>query len=163
MAILAGLYNQVDYGSTASQVISVLCLFLFNSWFSVGWLGMTWLYPAEITPLRIRAPANGLSTACKLLVTVRMMLISLANWLFNFFVVMVTGPMFASIGWGTYVFFAALNFVLIFPVVYFYFPETKGKSLEEVSLVHAPLTPARPALCVRARQPPERCQVVFDG
>lgn len=66
MAILAGLYNQVDYGSTASQVISVLCLFLFNSWFSVGWLGMTWLYPAEITPLRIRAPANGLSTACKL-------------------------------------------------------------------------------------------------
>lgn len=55
MAILAGLYDLVYAGNTAAQVISVLCLFLFNSWFSVGWLGMTWLYPAEITPLRIRA------------------------------------------------------------------------------------------------------------
>lgn len=41
--------------------------------------------------------------------------------------------MFASIRWGTYVFFAALNFVVIFPVVFFYFPETKGRSLEEAS------------------------------
>lgn len=88
MAILAGLYELVYDGNTAAQVVSVLCLFLFNSWFSVGWLGMTWLYPAEITPLRIRAvgshhlshlpdtdrqPANGLSTA--------------SNWLWNFFVV----------------------------------------------------------------------------
>jgi predicted MFS family arabinose efflux permease len=119
MAILAGLYDLVYAGNKAAQVISVLCLFLFNSWFSVGWLGMTWLYPAEITPLRIRAPANGLATA--------------SNWLFNFFVVMVTGPMFEQITWGTYVFFAALNFVLILPVVYFFFPETKGRSLEEVS------------------------------
>lgn len=68
--ILAGLYDTVAT-STAAQVISVLCLFLFNTWFSVGWLGMTWLYPAEVTPLRIRAPANALSTA--------------SNWLFNFF------------------------------------------------------------------------------
>lgn len=58
MAILAGLYEPVDNGNTAAQVISVLCLFLFNSWFSVGWLGLTWLYPAEITPLRIRAVSH---------------------------------------------------------------------------------------------------------
>ena len=48
-------------------------LFVFNSFFAVGWLGMTWLYPAEIVPLRIRAPANALSTS--------------ANWIFNFMVV----------------------------------------------------------------------------
>jgi hypothetical protein len=41
MAVLAGLYNYTDT-SQAARVISVLCLFLFNTWFSIGWLGMTW-------------------------------------------------------------------------------------------------------------------------
>jgi len=77
--VLAGLYISVGNDSTAAQVISVLCLFLFNTWFSIGWLGMTWLYPAEVTPLRIRAPANALSTA--------------SNWLWNFFVVGSTLPL----------------------------------------------------------------------
>jgi len=58
MAILAGLYDLVYAGNKVAQVFSVLMLFLFNSWFSVGWLGMTWLYPAEITPLRIRAVSD---------------------------------------------------------------------------------------------------------
>jgi hypothetical protein len=79
---------------------------------------MTWLYPAEVTPLRIRAPANALSTA--------------SNWLFNFFVVMATGPMFETIGWGTYAFFAAMNLVIMLPSVLFFFPETRKYSLEDV-------------------------------
>lgn len=45
----------------------------------------------------------------------------------------VTGPMFATIGWGTYAFFAAMNIVIIFPTVYYLFPETKQRSLEDVS------------------------------
>lgn len=118
MAILAGLYNITNEGNKAAQGISVLMLFLFNTWFSLGWLGMTWLYPAEVTPLRIRAPANALSTA--------------SNWLFNFMVVMATAPMFNSIKWGTYAFFACCNALIIFPVVYVFFPETKKYSLEEL-------------------------------
>lgn len=123
-AILAGLYNITTYDENkVAQGFSVLMLFLFNTWFSVGWLGMTWLYPAEITPLQIRQPANALSTA--------------TNWIFNFMVVMCTGPMFENIGWGTYAFFACCNFVIILPVVIFFFPETKGKSLEEIDLIFA--------------------------
>ncbi|BEI81608.1 hypothetical protein CcaverHIS002_0207680 [Cutaneotrichosporon cavernicola] len=122
-AILAGLYKEVSDGNKAAQGVSVLMLFLFNTWFSIGWLGMTWLYPAEVTPLRIRAPANAVSTA--------------SNWLFNFMVVMATGPMFAKIGWGTYAFFAAMNGIIIFPVVYLYFPETKKYSLEELDIIFA--------------------------
>ena len=63
MAVLAGLYDIEKSGNKAAQVVSVLCLFLFNTWFSIGWLGMTWLYPAEVTPLRVRAQANALSTS----------------------------------------------------------------------------------------------------
>lgn len=47
---------------------------------------------------------------------------------------MVTGPMFATIGWGTYAFFSCLNGLVIFPLVFFFFPETKKYSLEDVRI-----------------------------
>ncbi|WVO14659.1 hypothetical protein L204_102296 [Cryptococcus depauperatus] len=123
MAVLAGLYNKSKEENKAAQVVSVLMLFLFNTWFSVGFLGITWLYPAEVTPLRIRAPANALSTA--------------SNWIFNFMVVMATGPMFANIRWGTYAFFACVNAIIIFPLTYIFFPETKKFSLEDLDIIFA--------------------------
>ncbi|ODO05042.1 hypothetical protein I350_05655 [Cryptococcus amylolentus CBS 6273] len=123
MAVLAGLYNKAQDQNKAAQVVSVLMLFLFNTWFSIGFLGITWLYPAEVTPLRVRAPANALSTA--------------SNWIFNFMVVMATGPMFANIGWGTYAFFAAMNGIIMFPGLYFFFPETKRYSLEDLDIIFA--------------------------
>jgi hypothetical protein len=78
------------------------------------------LYPAEIVPLKIRAPANGLSTS--------------ANWAFNFMVVMITPVSFSSIGYKTYIIFAVIN-AFIFPVVYFIYPETAYRSLEEIDTI----------------------------
>lgn len=49
---------------------------------------------------------------------------------------MVTGPSFNNISWGTYIVFAALN-AFIVPVVYFFFPETAGRSLEDMDVVFA--------------------------
>lgn len=96
-------------GGTAPGIIAAAFLFIFNTFFAIGWLGMTWLYPAEIVPLRIRAPANAVSTS--------------ANWAFNFMVVMITPVSFSSIGYKTYIIFAVIN-AFIFPVVYFFYPET---------------------------------------
>ena len=45
--------------------------------------------------------------------------------------------MFSGIGWGTYALFAALNIIIIFPVVYLYFPETKRYALEDIDLIFA--------------------------
>lgn len=78
---------------------------------------MTWLYPAEIVPLRIRAPANALSTS--------------ANWIFNFLVVMITPIAFNNIGYQTYIIFAVINAFMV-PCVYFFYPETAYRSLEEM-------------------------------
>jgi len=47
--------------------------------------------------------------------------------------------MFEQIGWGTYAFFAAMNIVIILPTVYFLFPETTKRSLEDVSSPWRPL------------------------
>ena len=57
-------------GSTKSGIAETVFLFLFNTCFAIGWLGMTWLYPAEIVPLKIRAPANAVATT--------------GNWIWNF-------------------------------------------------------------------------------
>ncbi|KAG5917245.1 hypothetical protein E4U61_002891 [Claviceps capensis] len=118
MAILAGVGSQKD--NTACQIAGIVFLFVFNTFFAVGWLGMTWLYPAEITPLRTRAPANALSTS--------------SNWIFNFMVVMITPVAFTNIGHHTYTIFAIINAVIV-PSVYFFFPETAYRSLEEMDTI----------------------------
>ncbi|KAM0199876.1 hypothetical protein ACHAPA_004247 [Fusarium lateritium] len=117
MAILAGVGSS---DARACQIVGIVFLFVFNSFFAVGWLGMTWLYPAEITPLRIRAPANALATS--------------SNWIFNWLVVMITPPAFQNIGSNTYIIFAVINAIMV-PSVYFFFPETAYRSLEEMDTI----------------------------
>ncbi|KAJ4386431.1 hypothetical protein N0V93_009327 [Gnomoniopsis smithogilvyi] len=116
MVVLAASSKYSDV-SKGAGITAAIFLFVFNSFFAVGWLGMTWLYPAEITPLAIRAPANAISTT--------------ANWIFNFLVVMVTPPAFANIGYQTYIIFAVINAFMV-PCVYFFYPETAYRSLEEM-------------------------------
>ena len=88
LAITASIKN------AQSGIATTVFLFVFNTFFAIGWLGMTWLYPAEIVPLRIRAPANAVSTS--------------ANWIWNFMVVMITPVSFSSIGYKTYIIFAVM-------------------------------------------------------
>ncbi|EEH10661.1 sugar transporter [Histoplasma capsulatum G186AR] len=121
MAVLAGANYRLTYlGDSKAGIAQAVFLFVFNTFFAIGWLGMTWLYPAEIVPLRIRAPTNALSTS--------------ANWVFNFMVVMITPVAFDSIGYKTYIIFAVIN-AFIFPTVYFFFPETRYRSLEEMDSI----------------------------
>ncbi|TKX25582.1 sugar transporter-like protein 12 [Elsinoe australis] len=117
MIVLTVTTQSIYTGQRNIGIAAASMLFLFNTFFAIGWLGMTWLIPSELTPLSIRAPANAISTT--------------ANWIFNFMVVMVTPPAFANIGNRTYLIFAVINFFMV-PSVYFFFPETAYRSLEEM-------------------------------
>jgi MFS family permease len=86
--------NKGNSTGVAAGIAQTVFLFVFNTFFAIGWLGMTWLYPAEIVPLKIRAPANALSTS--------------SNWIWNFMVVMITPVAFSTIGYKTYVIFAVM-------------------------------------------------------
>jgi MFS family permease len=105
----------LSQGNKAGALTATVMIFLFNTFFAIGWLGITWLYPAEVTPMRIRAEANGLSTS--------------ANWLFNYAVVQLSPILLNSIQWKTYFVFMCFNFAFI-PVVYYTFVETNGYKLE---------------------------------
>ncbi|BCR91720.1 uncharacterized protein ACHE_70563A [Aspergillus chevalieri] len=124
-------------GQCASMVVTFACLspgtpsaakgaavglFTYIASFGATWLPLPWLYPAEISPIKTRAKANAISTC--------------TNWLFNFLIVMVTPIMISNIKWGTYLFFACVNACFL-PVIYFLYPETAGRSLEEIDLIFA--------------------------
>jgi hypothetical protein len=109
-------------GTQAAAAGAAVGLFTYIASFGATWLPLPWLYPAEINPLRTRAHANATST--------------ITNWTFNFLIVMVTPVMISNIGWGTYLFFAIVNACFI-PIIYFFYPETKKRSLEEIDLIFA--------------------------
>ncbi|PHH70319.1 hypothetical protein CDD82_7209 [Ophiocordyceps australis] len=120
MTVQAGLIYQVENETPilhSAAIGAAIMLFIFQGAFTVGFQATVWVYPAEILPLRIRQRGSSLSTA--------------ANWIFNYMIVQITPIAIERIGWRTYVIFAVLNTVWV-PIIFFFFPETKGLELEDV-------------------------------
>ncbi|KAJ4326259.1 hypothetical protein N0V94_000206 [Neodidymelliopsis sp. IMI 364377] len=115
-------YLWTERNVAGTRIASTVFLFVFSMFFAVGWQGMAWLYQVEIVPLRIRGPANAISTS--------------ANWMLNFIIVFITPIAFTNIGYRTWIIFAATNLAII-PLVYFFYPETAFRSLEEVDVIFA--------------------------
>ncbi|KAH8157803.1 hypothetical protein CIB48_g10445 [Xylaria polymorpha] len=141
MALLLGGVNAIVYAIFVGQFLSMVlafgalipqtqsaaigtcvALFTYIASFGATWLPLPWLYPAEINPIMTRAKANAVSTC--------------TNWLFNFFIVLITPVLVTNIGWGTFLFFAVLNATFL-PVIYFFYPETARRSLEEIDIIFA--------------------------
>lgn len=97
-------------------------LFLFIMFFAFTILPLPWIYPPEINPLRTRTVASAISTC--------------TNWICNFAVVMFTPIFIDNAKWGAYLFFAVMNFLFI-PVIFFFYPETAGRNLEEIDIIFA--------------------------
>lgn len=102
-------------GPPAKAIIATTYLFVAS--FAATWGPVSWTYPPELFPLRLRGKAVALSTS--------------ANWAFNFALAYFVPPAFANIKWKTYVLFAVFC-AAMFLHVYFMFPETANKPLEEV-------------------------------
>ncbi|KAI1318409.1 general substrate transporter [Xylariaceae sp. FL0255] len=109
-------------GTKSAAIGTCVALFTYIASFGATWLPLPWLYPAEINPIMTRAKANAVSTC--------------TNWLFNFVVVLITPVLVSHIGWGTFLFFAALNSTFI-PIIYWFYPETAYRSLEEIDIIFA--------------------------
>lgn len=97
-------------------------LFLFITFFGLGLLSLPWIYPPEIASMKVRASTNAFSTC--------------TNWLCNFAVVMFTPIFIGQSGWGCYLFFAVMNYLYI-PIIFFFYPETAGRTLEEIDIIFA--------------------------
>ncbi|KAL3602998.1 hypothetical protein FPOAC2_07315 [Fusarium poae] len=112
---LAGLLSDLTNKSATEAAISFYFVALF--FFPVGLFLLPFMYAAEISPLSIRAQVTAVS-AC-------------ANWLFNFLVAEVSPHALKNIGFRYYIVYSCITF-FTFIVIYFFYPETKGRTLEEI-------------------------------
>ncbi|KAL4887403.1 general substrate transporter [Aspergillus karnatakaensis] len=112
-----------DSGSTPNQTlsyVSVVFIWLFNLFYPIGFSGANFLYCTEVAPMKLRVAMSAYSTANK--------------WLWNFIVVMVTPVALDTISWRYYIIYTVISASI--PVtVYFFYPETMGRSLESLNLV----------------------------
>ena len=81
-----------------------------------------WCYVPEILPLHVRAKGMAVGIS--------------SNWLWNFFVVMITPVIINRLQWKAYLIFMCLNFSFV-PLVYFCYPETANLTLEEIDFIFA--------------------------
>ena len=101
---------------------------MFVASFAFTWGVGIWVYCAEIWgDNRVAQRGNAISTS--------------ANWILNFAIAMYTPSGFKNISWKTYIIYGV--FCLAMGThVYFGFPETKGKRLEEIGQMWEERVPA---------------------
>lgn len=101
-------------GAPATGLIA--CTYLFVASFAPTWGPVSWIYPPELFPLRLRGKGVALATS--------------GNWAFNTALGLFVPVALANIKWKTYIVFGVFNAAAFFHV-FFAFPETAGKTLEE--------------------------------
>ncbi|KAI3404922.2 HGT1 [Candida oxycetoniae] len=119
---------RIPDGNTNASRAAVACSYLFVCSFAMTWGIGIWVYCAEIWgDSRISQRGNSISTA--------------ANWALNFAIAMYSPSGFQNISWRVYIIYGV--FCLCMAIhVYFGFPETRGKRLEEIGQMWDEKVPA---------------------
>ncbi|KAG2421933.1 hypothetical protein HFD88_005909 [Aspergillus terreus] len=107
--------GQID--RNAWSYIAMVCVYLYGMIYCATWQGITWVICSEVFPIDIRMLCVSITTA--------------DQWLWSFIISRTTPYMITSLGYGTYFFFATLMVCMGF-WAYWFIPETKGKTLEEM-------------------------------
>ncbi|GJC97856.1 quinate permease [Colletotrichum higginsianum] len=120
VGVIASQFQDDWTSHAAGGWVCVVMIWLYIVNFAYSWGPVSWTLIAEIFPLSIRAKGTSIGAS--------------ANWMCNFVIALVTPSMLHSISWGLYIFFAAwLALGVVF--VWFFVPETKGKTLEQMDQV----------------------------
>ncbi|KAL8681958.1 MAG: hypothetical protein Q9186_001966 [Xanthomendoza sp. 1 TL-2023] len=117
IAIFVGKYNKNWSDHRGPGWASAAFLLFYMLSFGASWGPVPWAMPSEIFPSSLRAKGVALSTC--------------SNWFNNFIIGLITPPLVQNTGFGAYTFFAV--FCLLSLVwTYFFVPETRGRTLEQM-------------------------------
>lgn len=117
--------------------VAVALIWIYIAGFGATWGPVSWTLVSEIFPLSIRAKGASIG--------------AMSNWLNNFAIAFFVPPMLSAWAWGTYIFFSVFLIVGIF-AVWFFLPETKNATLEDMDRVFKSRTGERDAQLLREVQ-----------
>ncbi|KAK5943883.1 hypothetical protein PMZ80_003164 [Knufia obscura] len=120
IAILLSFNGTSVEKATASAAVAFFFTYMLIFGGSVNCI--PWVYVPEILPLHARAKGTAIGIS--------------SNWLWNFFVVMITPILLNRLAWKGYLVFMCTNFAFV-PLVYFCYPETANLTLEEIDYIFA--------------------------
>ncbi|GJE99916.1 MFS sugar transporter [Phanerochaete sordida] len=103
---------------TSAQRAGIAMIFMTSIFFSVSFGPVSWVLASEVFPTRTRSIGTSVATC--------------ANWAFNILFSQVSNLAINNVSWRYYLLFICLN-AIDFVVIALFFPETKGKSLEEMA------------------------------
>ncbi|KAK9234037.1 general substrate transporter [Lipomyces kononenkoae] len=113
-------YTWIIVGHPAASRCVQASLYLSAASFAMTWGPVSWMYPPEIMPVRVRATAVSLSTA--------------SNWCFNYLLGFGVPSLLRMMRWRLFFLFGSLNMAAFFFVL-LQVPETKQRTLEEIDEV----------------------------
>lgn len=117
---IVGGFGDTLVSHKAAGWFGIAFIYIYDINFSYSFAPIGWVLPSEIFNLGDRSKAMSITTS--------------ATWMCNFIIGLVTPDMLDTIGYGTYIFFAAFC-LLALGFTYFFVPETRGKSLEDMDSV----------------------------
>ncbi|KAK2463563.1 hypothetical protein APHAL10511_004314 [Amanita phalloides] len=122
----------ISTNNIAGQHVLIAFVCIYIAFFASTWGPIPWVIIGEIFPLQMRAKAISLSTA--------------SNWLWNFGITYATPYLVnvqkGSAGLQSKVFFIwGSTCACCFVFTYFFIPETKGLSLEQINEMYREVTP----------------------
>ncbi|CAK44971.1 hypothetical protein CBS115989_6948 [Aspergillus niger] len=104
-----------EHKSAGWATVAFVWIFIIN--FAYSWGPCAWIVVSEVFPLSMRAKGVSIGGS--------------SNWLNNFGVGLATSPFIAASTYGTFIFFGCITVVGAI-YVWFFVPETKGRTLEEM-------------------------------
>jgi uncharacterized membrane protein len=104
--------------NTTGPRAAIAFIFIYSCGYAVFFNAMVWVVPSELFPFFLRSKGMGLAVFCKAVTAIVLS--------------QITPIALQNVGWRYYSLFIATNFAAAF-VYFFFLPETKGKSLEEIA------------------------------
>ncbi|EXJ72882.1 uncharacterized protein A1O5_04030 [Cladophialophora psammophila CBS 110553] len=123
MAICMSIFTAaIAVPTVATGRLALAMLILYELWFGATWNCTPWIIAPEITPLHLRHVGGAIC--------------AFSEWLWTFVIVLITPAAIRNTGWRIYILFCIMC-VVAFVFVWFFLPETAGKTLEEIDYIFA--------------------------